>query len=160
MVVNRMINLQRRRRGFSLIELLIVIAIILVIIMLAAPRFSAAQRMTRETSAMVSIRTIHTAQVQYQSQYGKYAGSLTELGPPTSGAASASGAGLIDGTLAAGEKDQYKFAITGNGAGYVINANPLTYGKSGNRTFYSDESMTLRQNNGAEPATATSPEVK
>src|SRR5258708_2399205 len=100
MVVNRMINLQRRRRGFSLIELLIVIAIILVIIMMAAPKYAAAQRMIRETSAMNTVKTLHAAQVQYQSQFGKYAASLTELGPPASGAPSPSGSGLIDGTVA------------------------------------------------------------
>ena len=65
-----MMNLQRRRRGFSLIELLIVIAIILIIITIALPKFSSAQRYAKETSALGAIRTIHTMQVQYYSQYG------------------------------------------------------------------------------------------
>ncbi len=155
-----MMNLQRRRRGFSLIELLIVIAIILIIITIALPRFSSAQRYAKETSALGAIRTIHTVQVQYYSQYGKYASSLTELGPPSSGAATPAAADLIDGTLATGEKGGYKFTVGPNSGGYVINANPVAFGVSGSRTFYSDQSMVLRQNFGPEPATANSPEMK
>ena len=153
-------NLQRRRRGFSLIELLIVIAIILIIITIALPRFSSAQRYAKETSAIGAIRTIHTVEVQYYSQYGKYATSLTELGPPTSGGPTPAAADLIDGTLATGEKGGYKFTVAPNAGGYVINANPVAFGVSGSRTFYSDQSMVLRQNFGPEPATANSPEMK
>ena len=155
-----MMNLQRRRRGFSLIELLIVIAIILIIITIALPRFSSAQRYAKETAALGAIRTIHTVQVQYYSQYGKYATSLTELGPPTSGASSPAAAELIDSTLASGEKGGYKFTLSANGGGYVINAMPVAFGVSGSRTFYSDQSMVLRQNFGQEPATINSPEMK
>jgi type IV pilus assembly protein PilA len=106
-----MMNLQRRRRGFFLIELLIVIAIILIIITIARPKFSSAQRYAKETSALGAIRTIHTMQVQYYSQYGKYATSLTELGPPASGAEGPAAANLIDSTLASGEKGGYKFTL-------------------------------------------------
>jgi type IV pilus assembly protein PilA len=155
-----MMNLQRRRRGFSLIELLIVIAIILIIITIALPKFSSAQRYAKETSALGAIRTIHTMQVQYYSQYGKYATSLTELGPPASGAEGPAAANLIDSTLAGGEKGGYKFTLSANSGGYVINAVPVAFGVSGSRTFYSDQSMVVRQNFGQEPATANSPEMK
>jgi prepilin-type N-terminal cleavage/methylation domain-containing protein len=154
-----MFNL-RRRRGFSLIELLIVIAIILIIITIALPRLSRARMYSQETAAIGALRTLHTAQVQYYSQYGKYAASLTELGPPASGAASPAAADLIGNDLSGGDKSGYKFALTGNQAGYVINANPLAFGSSGSRTFYSDQSMVIRQNYGPEPATANSPEMK
>ncbi len=155
-----MFNLQRRRRGFSLIELLIVIAIILIIITIALPRLSRARMYSMETAAIAAIRTLHTAQVQYYSQYGRYATSLAELGPPTSGAANPSAADLIGGDLSGGEKQGYKFIMTGNASGYVINANPVAYNSSGSRTFYSDQSMTIRQNYGPEPATANSAEMK
>ena len=155
-----MMNLQRRRRGFSLIELLIVIAIILIIITIALPKFSSAQRYAKETSALGAIRTIHTMQVQYYSQYGKYATALTELGPPASGAEGPAAAGLIDSTLASGEKGGYKFTLSANSGGYIINAAPVAFGVSGSRTFYSDQSMVVRQNFGQEPATANSPEIK
>jgi len=155
-----MMNLQRRRRGFSLIELLIVIAIILIIITIALPKFSSAQRYAKETSALGAIRTIHTMQVQYYSQYGKYATSLTELGPPASGAEGPAAANLIDSTLAGGEKGGYKFTLSANSGGYIINAAPVAFGVSGSRTFYSDQSMVVRQNFGQEPATVNSPEIK
>ena len=155
-----MMNLRRRRYGFSLIELLIVIAIILIIITIALPKFTSAQRYAKETSALDAIRTIHTMQVQYYSQYGKYATSLTELGPPASGADNPAAANLIDSTLAGGEKGGYKFALSANGGGYAINASPVAFGISGSRTFYSDQSMVVRQNFGQEPATANSPEMK
>src|SRR5947207_7088538 len=96
-----------RRRGFSLIELLIVIAIILIIITIALPKFTSAQRFAKETAALGAIRTIHTMEVQYFSQYGKYATTLTELGPPASGGASPASADLIDSGLASGEKGGY-----------------------------------------------------
>src|SRR5436190_11370460 len=106
----RMINLlQRRRRGFSLIELLIVIAIILIIITIALPRLSRARMYSQETAAIAALRTIHTAQVQYYSQFGKYAASLTELGPPTSGAAGPAAADMIGNDLAGGLKSGDKF---------------------------------------------------
>jgi type IV pilus assembly protein PilA len=155
-----MFNLQRRRRGFSLIELLIVIAIILIIITIALPRLSRARMYSQETAAIAAIRAIHTAQVQYYSQYGRYAASLNELGPPTSGAASPAAAELIGNDLSGGEKQGYKFTLTGNAGGYVINANPVAFGNSGSRTFYSDQSMVVHQNYGPENATANSPEMK
>jgi type IV pilus assembly protein PilA len=154
-----MFNL-RRRRGFSLIELLIVIAIILIIITIALPRLSRARMYSQETASIGAIRTLHTAQVQYYSQYGKYAASLSELGPPASGAASPAAADLIGNDLSGGDKSGYKFTLTGNQAGYVINGNPVAFGSSGSRTFYSDQSMVIRQNYGPEPATANSPEMK
>jgi type IV pilus assembly protein PilA len=149
-----------RKRGFSLIELLIVIAIILIIVTVALPKLNNATRYAHETAAIKAIQTIHTMQVQYNSQYGRYAASLTELGPPASGNATASSADLIDSGLAAGEKSGYKFTMTGNQGGYVINASPVAFGNTGSRTFYSDQSMAIRENDGPEPATASSKELR
>jgi type IV pilus assembly protein PilA len=150
----------RKRRGFSLIELLIVIAIILIIVTVALPKLNNATRYAHETAAIKAIQTIHTMQVQYNSQYGRYATSLTELGPPASGAATAASADLIDSGLAGGEKSGYKFTMTGNQGGYAISAVPTVYGNTGSRTFYSDQSMAIRENDGPEPATASSKEMK
>jgi prepilin-type N-terminal cleavage/methylation domain-containing protein len=148
------------RRGFSLIELLIVIAIILIIITMAVPKYNKTQMFMRETAAIKAIQTIHQMQVQYQSQYGRFAASLAELGPPASGADSPAAAGLIGNDLSNGEKGGYKFTLTGNPGGYVINANPLTYNSSGSRTFYSDQTMAIRENYGPEPATPQSKELR
>ena len=153
--------LQRtRRRGFSLIELLIVVAIILIIITIALPKLSRARMYSQETAALAAIRTLHTAQVQYNSQFGRYATSLAELGPPTSGNANASAADLIGNDLSGGEKSGYKFTLTGSQCGYTINANPIAFNSSGSRTFYSDQSMVVRENYGPEPATPTSKELR
>ncbi|HLI83466.1 MAG TPA: prepilin-type N-terminal cleavage/methylation domain-containing protein [Bryobacteraceae bacterium] len=150
----------QKRRGFSLIELLIVIAIILIIVTVALPKLNNATRYAHETAALKAIQTIHTMQVQYNSQYGHYATSLAELGPPATGNANASAADLIDSSLAAGEKSGYKFTMTGNQSGYQISAVPVAYGNTGSRTFYSDQSMVIRENDGPEPATASSKEIK
>lgn len=160
-----MFNLRARRassklRGFSLIELLIVIAIILIIITVAVPNLTRARMHAQETAAIAAIKTIHTAQVQYYSTYGKYAASLAELGPPASGAASAASADIIGNDLANGKKQGYNFTLTGNGGGYIINAAPETFGNSGSKTFYSDQSMVIKVNDGPEPATANSKEMR
>ena len=149
----------RRRRGFSLIELLIVIAIILIIITIAVPKLSKAKQFAQETAALAAIRTIHSAQVQYSSQYGRFAASLTELGPPATGSASPASADLIMNDLASGKKQGYTFTMTGSGGGYQINASPETFGTTGSRTFYSDQTMVVRENDGPEPATANSKEL-
>src|SRR5215471_6748046 len=119
---------RRNTRGFSLIELLIVIAIILVIITIAVPKYQKAQIFVRETAALKAIQTIHTMQIQYQSQYGRFATSLTELGPPASGAPTPAAADLISSDLAGGTKQGYKFTVAAIPGGYTINANPVVYG--------------------------------
>jgi type IV pilus assembly protein PilA len=147
---------RRRSQGFSLIELLIVIAIILIIITIAVPKYQKTQMFMKETAAIKAIQTIHQMEVQYQSQYGRYAVSLVELGPPASGSPTPAAADLIGSDLAGGTKQGYKFTLTGNQAGYVINAVPEAYGSSGSRTFFSDQTMVIRQNYGPEPATLNS----
>jgi hypothetical protein len=90
-------------------------------------------------------------QAEYFSRYGEYAASLKELGPP---------GGLMDGELASGTKEGYRFTMIGNASGYAIHAGPESFGKTGSRTFYSDQTMTIRQNYGQQPATINSPEMK
>ena len=75
--------MQRRRKalGFSLVELLVVIAIILIILAIAVPNIQRARLQAAETVVIREVQTIGQAQTQYLSQYGKYATTLTELGP-------------------------------------------------------------------------------
>jgi len=148
------------RRGFSLIELMIVMAIMLVIAAIATHNYRKAMMHANETSAVATFKTLHTAQVQYQTQYGRFAPSLTELGPPQNGESTAQAADLIDGNLAVGEASGYRFSMTGNAAGYVISAVPLVYNTTGSLSFYSDQTMRLRQTKGSEPATVQSPLVR
>lgn len=149
-----------RRRGFSLIELLIVIAIILIIAAIAVPKLDKARMHTQEMAAIQQIRTIHTAQTQYYSQFGRYAKTLEELGPPASGAPGPAAADLIPGDLAKGEKSGYRFIVQATPTGYTINANPVVYNSTGRRSFYSDQTLVVRENWGQEPADANSPEIK
>jgi len=150
---------RRPRRGFSLIELLIVIAIILIIITIAVPKLGNAKRFAQETAAIQAIKTIHTAQVQYSSQYGRFASTLVELGPPATGTTSASAADIIQSDLASGEKQGYKFTMTANAGGYQVVAVPDAFGVTGSRTFFSDQTMVIHENDGPEPATANSKEL-
>jgi type IV pilus assembly protein PilA len=115
---------------------------------------------TRETAAIKAVQTVRDMQVQYQSQYGRFAKSLTELGPSPAGAASSpAGAGLIATDLASGEKGGYRFAVTGDGNGYAVTATPITYQTSGSRSFYMDQSMVMKEHYGPEPATPSDKEL-
>jgi type IV pilus assembly protein PilA len=112
-----------------------------------------------ETAALKALQTLNTAQVQYSSQFGHFTQSLTELGPPASGTDNASAANLISGDLATGEKQGYRFTLTGTPTGYTIRAIPSAFGSTGSRTFFSDQSLVIRENYGQEPATINSKEV-
>lgn len=149
-----------RRRGFTLIELLIVIAIIVVLISAAAPKFSQYLMNARETASLSAIRTIHTAQTQYSSQFGRFATNLIELGPPASGQGGPAAADLIGSDLSQGIKGGYKFVVELTPTGYRVIATPTAYNNTGRRSFYSDQTMIIRENWGPEPASATSPEMK
>ena len=141
-------------------ELLIVVAIILIIGAIAIPKLNTARMQAQEMAAISQIRTIHQGQTMYFSQFAKYAQTLQELGPPTSGNPGPSGADLIPGDLAAGLKTGYNFLLQPAPTGYMVQANPVTYNNTGRRTFYSDQSLAIRENWGPEPATPTSKEIK
>jgi type IV pilus assembly protein PilA len=159
------IQLRQRRRerqgGFSLIELLVVISIILIILFFAVPKMTSIQSNARETGAISTMKTIYAAQIQYQSTFNKFASTMAQLGPPagTGGTEGPESAGLIAGSLASGESSGYLFTMTATPAGYTVSAVPKTFGTTGRRTFYLDQTGVIRQNWGQEPATATSPEA-
>jgi type IV pilus assembly protein PilA len=150
----------RRRRGFSLIELLIVISIILIIAAIAVPKMNKQLMLAREQAAIRQIGTVHQAETQYYSQYGQYACTLAQLGPPASGAASPAAADIIPKSLADGKNTGYVFTVACSPTGYMVNANPESFGGSGSRCFYSDQSLAIHQSFTAEPANANSPELK
>jgi type IV pilus assembly protein PilA len=154
------LRLNRKRSGFSLIELLIVIAIILIIVTIAVPKLNNARMNASETAAIGALRAIHSAEVQYYSTYGRYATTLAELGPPTSGSPSPAAADLLQDDMASGTKGGYKFVITATPTGYTINANPVAFGSSGRRTFFSDQAMSVHQNFGQDPAGPSSPTLQ
>jgi type IV pilus assembly protein PilA len=153
-------RINKRRNGFSLIELLIVIAIILIIAAIAVPKMNNQMQAAHEMAAIRQITTIHQGETQYYSQFGRYAASLIELGPPASGAATPASSDLIPKVLADGKNSGYLFTVTATPLGYSITAVPEAFGSSGRRTFFSDQTLVVRNNWSQEPATVTSPEIK
>lgn len=161
-MLSRLEKRRGRERGFSLIELLIVIAIILIILSIALPQMSKSRMNAQEMAAVAEISTINKAEVQYYSQFGQYATSLSQLGPPpaSGGAEGPQAAGLIPANLASGSSGGYTFAVTQSAQGYAATAVPRVFNSTGRRTFYSDQSGITRQNWSQDPANPNSPEIK
>ena len=152
-------RLNRRRLGFSLMELLIVVAILMIIGAVAVPRINTALVNAKEMAATREIHNLIQAQTQYMSQFGRFATSLAELGPPPSGQPSPSGADLVSGEMAKGAKNGYQFILQGTQQGFTLNANPVAYPSTGRRTFYADQTGVIRENWAGEPANGASQEL-
>lgn len=153
---------RRQRRGmqpngFTLMELLIVIAIILILMLMAIPTFGTLKKRANDLSAINSIQKINQAEIQYESTYptSGYACSLSALGgDPGSGPPSPAASQILQGDITSGSKSGYTFTIghctkvTANGqdrvTGYQITAVPWTVGKTGDRSFCSDESGQIK----------------
>ncbi len=140
-----------KQKGFSLIELLIVVAIILIVAAIAVPAFIRSRIAANEASAVASMRTINTGEVTYNNTYPNTYATLAQLGPdgPTCDTPSSTNACLIDGVLAnasspATPKDGYYFTISGDLlTGYTSQAQPTAPNSTGTRTFCSDQTLVL-----------------
>lgn len=146
----------KNQKGFSLIELLIVVAIILIIAAIAIPNLLRSRMSANEASAVNSLRSINTAEVTFSSTYGVGYGSLIALSTPLAGCpvALVTAACLIDSSLGGGTKSGYTFtAIPATGAGTTASpfvsfnstAVPVSVGQSGQSDYCSDETGMIRR---------------
>jgi type IV pilus assembly protein PilA len=151
----------KKQKGFSLIELLIVVAIILIIAAIAIPNLIKSKMAANESSAVGSVRTINTGEVNYAASCPAvgFSASLAEL---NTGAACAGGKGIIDPVLSLGKKSGYVFtyATVAGGDGlndsYTQTGVPATIGTTGQRGFYSDQTGVIRYTlNGSAPTNAS-----
>ena len=141
----------KKHKGFSLIELLIVVAIILIIAAIAIPNLLKARISANESSAVASVRTLNTANVQYSAQCptNGFSAALTNIGPRAGDCAAA---GIFDAVLVTGVKSGYNITdvggspINGVTTTYLVTATPLTVGTTGQRMFCSIQDNVIHYN--------------
>jgi type IV pilus assembly protein PilA len=143
---------RNKQKGFSLIELLIVVTIILIIAAIAIPSLMRSKIQANETSAVETLRTLNGSVLLYSNSYGGFPHALSDMGPAATGTpASSAAADLIDSVLASGVKSGYKFAYVAGATDpssdvltYTITATPVVAGSTGQRSFFTDQSGTIR----------------
>lgn len=140
----------REQEGFSLIELLIVVAIILIISAIAIPSYLRSRMQANEASAVGSVRMINTSAVTYSSTYVNlgFPANMSDMGGANPCTATSTSACLLEDILAQGTKSGYSFTWAGDGqtpsVAYSLAATPLVLGSSGQRMFCTDQGGVIR----------------
>ena len=133
--------------GFTLVEIMIVVAIIALLAAIAIPNLIRARLSANEAAAETAIRTIHTAAQSYRAVNTAFPASLTTLASATPP--------YIDSVLGAGAKNGYNFTLTAGTNTFSSTARPQNYGTSGSRSFFVDESGVIRYTGADADATAS-----
>jgi type IV pilus assembly protein PilA len=165
--------MRNKQKGFSLIELLIVVAIILIIAAIAIPNLIRSKMAANEASAVATLRTLNTAEVVYSSTYNvanTFAANLASLGDggvagqctagfaPNSAAACLIDVAIENATVAANAKSGYILTYPAPGAnGYAINNDASQQGTTGTRHFFTNQTLVITQNSSAAATYGDSP---
>jgi prepilin-type N-terminal cleavage/methylation domain-containing protein len=145
--------MRNKQKGFSLIELLIVVAIILIIAAIAIPNLLRSKIAANQASAVASLRTLNTSSVLYNTNYQQYPSKIADMA--TGASVTSTSADLIDSVLATGTKSGYNFSWSDGGTGktvYEVWADPVS-SSSGTVHYFTDQSLVIRSNS-SNPATA------
>ena len=161
--------MRAKQRGFSLIELLIVVAVILVIAAIAIPNLLRSRMAANEASAVASLRSINTSQIVYQSTFGPgFAANLSSLsdgGAPANCVApnvpTSTSSCLLDSVLASGSKSGYSFTYNPVASGAIVASYTVTADPAANiggaRHFFTDNMVVIRVNPTAVATSADPP---
>jgi type IV pilus assembly protein PilA len=161
------------KKGFSLVEMLIVVAIILIVAAIAIPNLLRSRIAANESAAVATMRVLNSAEVTYAVTYNSgFSGGLNVLGPPSGGAqANINAADLVDATLAGmgpqGSntgfvKGGYSFSYTTTGAfpavsAYALRGDPQLRGLSGQHSYFSNDPLLIRNNPSTTATSADNP---